>query len=161
MLYQVQQVDGGYQIFRQITIQEYPPEIVSVPLAREKYASRDDALARLKELNRGVEQQLGRVVEITVQCENAERAQTIQAACTQFLEPLQGMLEFLTFTDAPTNIPSTFEEQPHAVRFLMRLLEPTTHPEADQPLRGLLSQFLELEGTTKAGYSFWIVEIAE
>lgn len=161
MLYQVQQVDGDYQIFRQITIQEYPPEIVSVPLAREKYTSRDDALARLKELNRSVKQQLGRVVEITVQCENAERAQTIQAACTQFLEPLQSMLEFLTFTDAPTNIPSTLEELPHAVRFLMRLLEPTTHPEADQPLRGLLSQFLELEGTTKAGYSFWITEIAE
>lgn len=161
MLYQVQQVDGGYQIFRQITIQEYPPEIVSVPLAREKYASRDDALARLKELNRSVKQQLGRVVEITVQCENAEREQAIQAACTQFLKPLQGMLEFLTFTDTPTNIPSTLEEQPHAVRFLMRLLEPTTHSEADQPLRGLLSQFLELEGTTKAGYSFWIVEIAE
>lgn len=161
MLYQVQQVDGDYQIFRQITIQEYPPEIVSVPLAREKYTSRDDALARLKELNRSVKQQLGRVVEITVQCEDAERAQAIQATCTQFLEPLQGMLEFLTFTDAPTNIPSTLEEQPHAVRFLMRLLEPTTHSEADQPLRGLLGQFLELEGTTKAGYSFWIVEIAE
>lgn len=157
-MYQVQQVDDGYQIFRQTTAQEYPREIASTPVAGEKvYLSREEALKRREELNRRVKQQLGRIVEITVQCDSVEKEQTIQEACPHLLKPLQGMLEFLTFT----TMASPGEQQQGVVHFLMRLLEPLTHADIDDPLRGLLAQFLELNGVTKASFSFRIVEVAE
>jgi hypothetical protein len=161
MVYQVQQVDDGYQIFRLTTVQEYPPEIVSAPLEGEKiYAFREEALQRLEELNRSVKQQLGRVVEITVQCDGVEREQGIRAVCAQLVAPLQDMLEFLTFTDVMA-VAAPGEQQRGVVRFLMRLLDSLTHADADGPLRDLLNQFLEFAGVTKVSFSFWIVEVAE
>ncbi|MEO7019236.1 MAG: hypothetical protein ABI234_03705 [Ktedonobacteraceae bacterium] len=160
-MYHIQHVDEGYQIFRHTTVQEYPPMIVSSSLAGEPiYVSNAEALERVQQLKRSIRQQLGRIVEITVQCDGVERAPAIQAACMKLLEPLQAMLEFLTFTDVEDV--AAPDMQPHGmVHFLMRLLEPLTHADADNPLRDLLGHFLEFDGVIKAGFSFWIVEIAE
>src|SRR5258708_30886954 len=100
-MYHVQQVDEGYQICHQTMVQEYPPKMVSGPIKGEKiYTSREEALKRLEELNKSVKQQLGRIVEITVQCDGVEREQAVRTECAKLLEPLQGMLEFLIFADA-------------------------------------------------------------
>jgi hypothetical protein len=138
-MYQVQQTDEGYQILLETMVQEYPPQIVSTPLEHELvYASHEDALKRAQELNKHIRQKLGRVVEITIQC----------------------TLEFLTFTDkAAMALPG--EVQPGMVHFLMRLLEPLTHADADGPLRNLLSQVVELAEVSKASFSFQVLEYVE
>lgn len=160
-MYHLQEVDEGYQIFCQTTVQEYPPEVISSPAQGEHvYASREEALKRLQELNKRVKQQLGRVVEITIQCESMANEQAIRTACTQWVEPLQEMLEFLAFTDAR---PAAAQEtpQPGMVCFLMRLLEPLTHADADGPLRDLLSQFLQFKEVTRVSFSFQVIEVAD